>query len=90
MCYYKSFWLSCKFPENVTNGECRHFLNGRHKQMIDLPYIFVIIAIKHNSNLTGDLRTVTDPALKNKTYKIENIFPNKFKKVLQMCSTYLY
>jgi hypothetical protein len=70
MCYSKNFWESCKFNENVCTGEALLFLKGREKDIVQIPYIFVMIATTHHTNLTGNLRKCSNNIDTQNAYKL--------------------
>lgn len=57
MCYYKSFWLERPFFERVQAGEALHFLKGREKQVVQMPFTYIMIALTHKTNITKKLRS---------------------------------
>lgn len=57
MAFTKSFWKKRQFGKKDHNyGEAYVFINGREKEVINMPYFFNLIAITHNGNITKDLR----------------------------------
>ena len=58
MGYSKYFWLTRQFPENIEKGEYIEFIKDRFESIMDLPYVFVLYAITHNTNLTNSLRNL--------------------------------
>ncbi len=64
MCYYKSFWLERHFFEKVQAGEAIHFLKGREKQVVQIPFTYIMIALTHKTNITKKLRS-NEENLKN-------------------------
>ncbi len=70
MAFTKNFWKQRQFGKKDHNyGEAYVFINGREKEVINMPYFFNLIAITHNGNITKDLR-------KNKfqSDKMDNFF----------------
>ena len=67
MGYYKSFWENGKFDELEFAGEYKSFIQNRFEQIIDIPYSFILIAISHNKNHTGNIRKVIDTKLHHRT-----------------------
>lgn len=59
LAYTRQFWEANPFPsEDVPEGEGIPFLYRRTEQVVIMPYIFNLIAITHNKNITGKLRTL--------------------------------
>jgi hypothetical protein len=52
MAYKKSFWKEQPFDPGCDRGEYRSFMNGRLQRIMDLPYVFVMIAMNHKRNFT--------------------------------------
>lgn len=70
MCYSKAFWDTRNYNESVKTGEAVLFLKDRHSEIVQMPYIFVMIALSHTSNLTGNLRTINDNLDTRNAYKL--------------------
>jgi hypothetical protein len=83
MGYYKSFWENGKFDELEFAGEYKSFIQNRFEQIIDIPYSFILIAISHNKNHTGNIRKVIDTKLHhrttNKKINFYNYWPDDVK-----------
>ncbi len=79
MCYYKSFWLERPFFERVQAGEAIHFLKGREKQVVQLPFTYVMIALTHKKNITKKLRSADEEIVEkaNVVHGINNLW-NEF------------
>jgi hypothetical protein len=61
MAYTRTFWESRPFTgENLEMGEGYAFIDGREGQVSTIPYYFNLIALTHNQNYTGKLRTYKD------------------------------
>ncbi len=60
MAYYKSTWIQRNFDENVERSEGVSFIHGRYKEVVTIPYFYVLIAFTHNKNITGNLRKITE------------------------------
>lgn len=61
MAYTKEFWLQGKYNDNDTRGECLNFIQNRHDQIVEIPYIFVVTQLSHSNNtikrwMTGDTK----------------------------------
>ena len=62
MAHTKEFWLKRKYNNDII-GEYKNFLIYRQDKIMNIPYDFIMIAINHNVNSTGDNRVkkkVTD------------------------------
>ena len=63
MCFLKSFWSERPFPDRMEQqsplGEGYSFLDGRYNEVITIPSCFVILAITHGNNVTGENRSYT-------------------------------
>ena len=66
MCYYKSFHTLKNFSTHPF-GEGVPFLKNRRNKVLSIPFDFVIIAITHNKNYTGNNRTAIEK-LSNKIF----------------------
>ena len=55
LAFYKTFWENQKFNDLSTNGEYREFIHDRHQFIMDIPYSFIIIAMKHGNNTINKL-----------------------------------
>ncbi len=58
MVYRRSFWEQKGFEEHL-QGEGYPFTMGRRDQLLDMPYLFSIIAVNHGTNVTGKTRMFT-------------------------------
>ena len=71
MAYTRKFWESKAFTgDNLEMGEGYSFIEGRENQVATIPYYFNLIALTHNQNYTGKLRTHRDTSGK----KHDNFF----------------
>ena len=50
----------------MNGGEEMSFIKNRHKKVIRIPYCFVLIAITHKENITGELRKLENKYEENK------------------------
>ena len=53
MGYWRIFWEQQKFNEFEETGEYRVVLEGRFENVMDIPFSFVICAIKHPFNMVN-------------------------------------
>jgi hypothetical protein len=57
MGYTRKFWEERNFPNyDVTTGEGIPFTEGRESQIVDMPYMYNLIAITHKDNITKNFR----------------------------------
>ena len=63
MGFKKSFWMQRKFPEDSLMGEGSIFCKDRYNKIIVIPSFFIIFALTHGNNLTGNNRRITDMEL---------------------------
>lgn len=78
MAFKRDFWKKRQFG-NMDHGygEGYLFIDGREKEVINMPYFFNLIAITHKENITKDLR-------KNKKEKNKDNFFNLWDKQTQL------
>ena len=70
--YTKKFWEEHKYDEQDSNyGEGISFMNGRRHKLINIPYVFNMIAINHGGNVTGN-------------HRLQNMLPEKNNKILEL------
>lgn len=48
--YTKEFWKTQKFNKTDTKGECLALIEGRHSEIVTLPYVFVVTQLSHSLN----------------------------------------
>ena len=82
MAYTREFFEERKYNENLEKGEGGLMIRGRESQIIQIPYIFVLIALTHKQNLTKDLRVYKKKDNEDESYVFFETFPKKFKKIL--------
>jgi hypothetical protein len=71
MAYSREFWATRQFTgDNLEMGEGYSFIESRENQVATIPYYFNLIALTHNQNYTGKLRTYKDTSGK----KHDNFF----------------
>jgi hypothetical protein len=79
MLYKKSFWIHTPFSEHL-NGEGYAFTIHRRNELLDIPYLYSIIAINHGKNITGKTRLFnpsqvsTEVSKKESSNTITNLF----------------
>lgn len=57
LAFKRSFWKKRQFgTRDNSYGESYLFIDGREKEVINMPYFFNLIAVTHNGNVTKDLR----------------------------------
>lgn len=64
MVYHRSFWEDCKYAEHV-EGEGYPFTVNRRQELLDIPYLFSMVAVNHGKNVTGKTRLFTGSSTKN-------------------------
>ena len=60
MAFRKSFWKDRPFYSNDKHGEGKYFCLYREHEMMNIPFQFVIIALKHKQNITNNIRNISD------------------------------
>ena len=80
MTYTRKFFEDRKYNENMEKGEGIFMIRGRESEIIQIPYIFVLIALTHKKNITKNMRIYKEKS------EISNVFfetfPIKFRKIL--------
>jgi hypothetical protein len=89
MAYTRSFWDKCQFDERVLKGEGLLFLRNRKEKIVQIPSMFVMTAITHNTNITGDMRSNTDTANDITTVLYDEL-PDKTKSIIDLIRTSIY
>lgn len=56
MAHTKNFWMERNYDNLDYYGEFKYFLSYRQHKIKSIPYQFIMIALNHNSNTTGNLR----------------------------------
>ena len=72
MGYYKSFWEQRKFDSKAKTAEYLDFIGNRFNAIMDVPYSFIMIAFKHNTNTVS--KTTTQAIIDKKTSESHNFF----------------
>jgi GR25 family glycosyltransferase involved in LPS biosynthesis len=80
MAYTREFYIKRIFNENILTGESKLFLRGRLNKTLQIPYMFIIIALTHGSNITSNLRTIPNNLYTQNIYW--EGFPINFKNIL--------
>jgi hypothetical protein len=65
LAYTKKFWQDQQFDENDHLGEYRGLIMGRFEKVMDIPYSFVLIAMKHGTNTAQDVKKMDIPVQKD-------------------------
>ena len=68
MAFEKNFWKERNFNNNDYLGEYKYFQHHRQKDMISIPFQFVMIAFNHQDNITANTRSY-DQTLYDKNKK---------------------
>jgi hypothetical protein len=71
MLYKKSFWTHTPFSEHL-NGEGYAFTIHRRNELLDIPYLYSIIAINHGKNITGKTRLFNPSQVSTEVSKRES------------------
>lgn len=50
LAYRKSWWKEQMYDNEANNGECLELIKGRHKDIVSIPYIFVVTQFSHGKN----------------------------------------
>lgn len=58
MAHTKNFWLKRMYDNRDLYGEFKHFLLYRQREIRAIPYQYIMIALNHTRNTTGNSRTV--------------------------------
>jgi hypothetical protein len=58
--YFKRFWATQPFEPRLALGEGYSLLANRHAQCRAIPVAYVMVAMQHGANVTGDLRSGGD------------------------------
>ena len=72
MAYTKKFWQERQFDNKCMRGEHKQFTEGRLNRIMDVPYIFIIIAINHKNNMTKELRNSVSNDMTNNYLRYSN------------------
>ncbi len=82
MAYTREFFEERKYNENIEKGEGSLMIRGRESQIIQIPYIFVLIALTHKQNLTKDLRVYKKKDNEDESYVFFETFPTQFREII--------
>ena len=82
MAYTKEFWSKQQFDPGCEKGEYYSFLQGRLDKVVDIPYIFIIIALHHNRNFTE--KNNTNETIINKATGNTMNFPDIWDEEMQI------
>jgi GR25 family glycosyltransferase involved in LPS biosynthesis len=78
MGYTKRFWEQKPFDGNCVRGEHKSFMEGRLDKILDIPYVFIIIAFNHKNNFSevyrGDNGKKDDKGLIKVEGKVANFY----------------
>lgn len=64
MAYFKEFWKKQKFDNLEFAGEYKSFIQNRFDKIMDVPYAFIIIALSHGTNYTGNIKSAKETKLR--------------------------
>lgn len=71
MSFRKSFWMQRPFYKEDKQGEGKFFCLYREEEMMNIPFQFVIIALKHRHNTTNSIRNISE---NNSSQKQSDLF----------------
>ena len=87
MCYFREFWQSQPFEDDVAGGgESIPFLKNRRKQVMAMPFEFNFVALTHGNNITKGLRsavTAEGNRLKSNTI-FKNLDPESQRLIIKL------
>jgi hypothetical protein len=84
MAYSKTFWAKRQFNDQVSKGEGVLFTKHRENEIAQIPYFFVLIALTHSSNITGNLRTtMITPETTQGYHTIFSLLPSVVQEFIQ-------
>ena len=89
MAYTKKFWENQQFNEFDEFSEYRSFIKNRFREILDMPYSYIIISIMHTKNITGNLRKVEKNKLTNKKTGEDMNFYDTFDEETKVFIDYL-
>lgn len=89
MAYTKKFWEKQQFNELDESSEYRSFIKNRFREVLDMPYSYIIISITHTKNITGNLRKVEKNKLINKKTGEDMNFYDTFDEETKVFIDYL-
>ena len=87
LAFHKSFWEERQFRNNDKFGEYRYFLHHRQHECISIPFQFIMIALQHGKNTTGNKKNINDNQQNNSLLDILN---EEDKLYLQSLKKYIY
>lgn len=92
MAFEKNFWKERNFNNNDLLGEYKYFQHHRQKEMISIPFQFVMIAFNHKGNITGHTRNYNNELYeknKEKYTDLYQIFDDETKVFINDLKKYL-
>ena len=81
MAYTRNFYNDRGYDNRIREGESKLFLRGRTEQVLQVPFIFIIIALTHKTNITKQLRNINTKFNKNDV-KFEDFISDDFKDII--------
>jgi len=85
----KKFWIDRNYHNLDYYGEYKHFLLYRQSKIKSIPYQFIMTALNHNSNTTGNLRNFKNynewisQNTNNKNFSFFDLFENNIKSIIK-------
>lgn len=83
--FHRTFWEERQFKNSDKHGEYLYFLHHRQNECISIPFQFIMIALHHGNNTTGDKKLVDnkqDDSLLDILNDEEQIYLQSFKKYI--------
>ena len=86
--FTRKFWESQKYGDEYNKGEGINMLRGREHQCIKIPYFFNLIVLNHDTNTTGNARSVKFKLNRNSMVSgtlnfWKTTFPDSFKLLIK-------
>ena len=84
----KKFWIDRNYDNLDYYGEYKHFLLYRQSKIKSIPYQFIMTALNHKSNTTGNLRNFKNynewiiENSNNKNISFYDMFEDNIKEIL--------
>ena len=92
MAYTKYFWFDRRFPEDVTTGEYIKFIQDRFTSIMVIPYVFVMFAFSHQTNITDQARRIknTELQINGKILNFPEMWDIETREFVKLLRKYLF